>query len=109
MARGKNRFLSGSAEVALDCPGRDPTAEPHEKWPAVFFTQTELQRQALDAEAVEEILARLVASETRDIAVREKRLKEFDKELASAARMLAKLDDDVADAEQGIPEKPKSS
>ena len=100
VARGKNRFLSGSAEVALDCPGRDPTAEPHEKWPAVFFTQTELQRQALDPEAVEEILARLVASETRDIAVREKRLKEFDKELDSAARMLAKLDDDVADAEQ---------
>ena len=99
-ARGKDRFLSGSAEVDLDCPGRDPTAAPYEQWPAVFYTQTELQKQALDPNAVEDILARLVASETRDIAARVKRLKEFDKELASAARMLAKLEEDVADAEQ---------
>ena len=99
-ARGKNRFLSGSAEVVLDCPGRDPTAALHEQWPAVFYTQTELQRLAQDPDAVEDILARLVASETRDIAAREERLKEVDKELASAARILAKLDDDVTDAEQ---------
>ena len=98
--RGKNRFLSGSAEVALDCPGRDPTAEPHEKWPAVFFTQTELQKLAQDPDAVEDILARLLASETRGIREREERLGEIDKELTCVANLLAKLGDDVADAEQ---------
>ena len=78
----------------------NPTAAPHEQWPAVFYTQTEMQRLAQDPDAVEDILARLVASETRDIAAREKRLKETDKELNRAARNFAKLFDDVADAEQ---------
>ena len=101
-ARGKGRFLSGSAEVVLDCLGGDPTATPYEQWPAVFYTQTELQRLAQDSDAVEDILARLEASETRDIAAREKRLKEFETELTRAARNLATLSDDVADAEQAF-------
>ena len=100
VARGKDRFLSGSAKVVLNCPGMDPTSAPHGQWPAVFYTQTELQRQALDPEAVEEILARLVGSETQDIAAREKRLEELDKELTRGASNLAKLGDDVAVAEQ---------
>ena len=101
-ARGKDRFLSGSAEVVLDCPGRDPTAAHHEQWPAVFYTQTELQRLAQNPEAVEDILARLVASETQDIMDREKRLGELDRELTRAASRLGKLGDDVADAEQAF-------
>ena len=101
-ARGKEGFLGGSAEVVLDCPGRDTTAALHEQWPAVFYTQTELQRLAQDPEAVEDILARLVATETQDIGAREKRLVELDKELARAASRLAKLGDDLADAEQAF-------
>ena len=101
-ARGKDRFLSGSAEVVLDCPGRDPTAAPHERWPAVFFAQTELQRLAQNPEAVEDILARLVASETQDIIERENCLGELDKELTRAAKRLAKLGDGLADAEQAF-------
>ena len=98
--RGKDGFLSGSAEVLLDCPGRDPTAALHEQWPAVFYTQTELQRLAQDPNAVEDILAKLMASEAREIAAREERLNELDKELTRAAGILAKRGDDVADAEQ---------
>ena len=101
-ARGKDRFLSGSAEVALDCPGRDPTAVPREQWPAEFYTQTELQRLAQNPEAVEDILARLVASETQGIKERGIRLGEFDKELTRAAKRLAELGDDQADAEQAF-------
>ena len=101
-ARGKYRFLGGSPRVALECPGRDPTAALHEQWPAVFYTQTELQRLALNPEAVEDILARLVASEIQDISAREKRLGEIDKELTRAASHLAKLDSDLADAEQAL-------
>lgn len=98
--RGKLRFLSGSAEVVLDCPGRDPTAALYEQWPAIFYTQTELQRLAQNPEAIEDILARLVASETQDIMEREKRLSDLDRELTRAATRLGKLGDDVADAEQ---------
>ena len=98
--RGKLRFLSGSAEVVLDCPGRDPTAALYEQWPAIFYTQTELQRLAQNPEAIEDILARLVVSETQDIMEREKRLSDLDRELTRAATRLGKLGNNVADAEQ---------
>ena len=100
--RGENRFLSGSAEVVLDCPGRDPTASSHEQWPAVFYTQTELQRLAQNPEAVDDILARLVASETQSIAEREKRLGELDKDLSRVTSRLVILSDNHADAEQAF-------
>lgn len=101
-ARGKDRFLSGSADVVLDCPARDPTATPHEQWPAVFYAQSELQRLAQNPEAVEDILAKLVASETQCIKAREKRLVELDQELTRTASRLTKLGDDLADAEQAL-------
>ena len=108
-ARGKERFLGGSATVVLDCPGRDPTAALHEQWPAVFYTQTELQRLAQDAEAVENILARLVASATQDIGAREKRLVELDKGLARAADRLTTLSGDLAEAEQACQRSEKAA
>ena len=100
-ARGKNGFLAGSPAITLDCPGEDPTAPPREQWPAKFYTQNELQRLAQQPRAVEDILARLAPpSETSDIQDREENLRTLDKELVRTARHLAKLDEDVADAEQ---------
>ena len=101
-SRANIRFLSGSAVVDLDCPGRDPTAAPHERWPAVFYTQTELQRLAEDSEAREDILSRLLASETRDITTRETHLRELDEKLTRTASSLSKLSDEVAVAEQAL-------
>ena len=99
-ARGRDRFLGGSPDVTLNCPGRDPTAPQHERWPAVFHAQNELQRLAQDPDAVESLLARLVDSETRDIVAREQRLAALDAELSGVVRRLAKLDEDLAEAEQ---------
>ena len=101
-ARGRNLFLAGSPEVTLECPGRDRTAPVHEQWPAVFHAQNELQRLALEPEAVEDILARLVAAETRDIEKREERLNDLGRELLRATKHLEKLDEDLADAEQAF-------
>ena len=101
-ARGRKLFLAGSPEVTLECPGRDRTAPSYEQWPAVFHAQNELQRLALEPEAVEDILARLVASETRDIERREERLNALGRQLQTAARNLKKLDEDLADAEQAF-------
>ena len=101
-ARGRDRFLGGSPEVALECPGRDPTAPPHERWPAVFYAQNELQRLARDPDAVQDILARLSAAETDAILAGEARLTGLDKELTDLAARLAKLDDDLAVAEQAL-------
>ena len=99
-ARGKQRFLGGSPQVHFECPGQDPTAPLHEQWPAVFYTQNELQRMTQEPEAIENILARLVASETQDIEDREQRLSTLGKDLKREAQRLEKLDGDLAEAEQ---------
>ena len=101
-ARGRYGFLAGSPEVVLECPGQDPTATPGVRWPALFHGQNELQRLAQDREAVEEILAHLVASETHGINARKERLNALDRELSGAVKRLAKLDDDLAEAEQAF-------
>jgi hypothetical protein len=55
VARGRERFLAGQPEISVDTPGR--TVGPFdERWPAVFYTQNELQRLAQDPSAVEEII-----------------------------------------------------
>ena len=41
--RGRDIFGAGSPVVSIDCPGSDPTAPLHERWPAQFFAQNELQ------------------------------------------------------------------
>ena len=76
-ARGRGRFLAGSPEVTLDCPGRDPTAPPSKRWPAVFYAQSELQRLAESPEIME-ILSRLAASEKDRIIMIEEDLDGLD-------------------------------
>ena len=98
--RGRDIFGAGSQVVTIDCPGSDPTAPPHERWPAQFFAQNELQRLSIEESAVEDILARLVPSETRGIEERDKELRDLDKQLHDMTKRLADLDDSLADAEQ---------
>ena len=86
-ARGKDGFLAGSPKITLDCPGRDPTAPPHEQWPAVFHAQNELQRLAQEPEAVEDILAQSAApEENRDIRAREERFELDERRRAAQQR-----------------------
>ena len=107
--RGKGRFLGGSPELVLDCPGRDPTAASHDQWPAVFYTQTELQRLAQNPEAVEDILSRLVASETQEIKAREGRLSKLDRDLSKAAQQISDLSDELSEAEQAFDRSQKAT
>ena len=100
--RAKNRLLAGSATVELDVPGSDPTAPEHEQWPAIFYTQGELQRLAHEPDAVEDLLARLDASESAAIAERKSRLAELDEDLSRTAARLKEVEDGVAEAEQAL-------
>ena len=101
-ARARERFLGGSPKVSLECPGSDSTSPLHERWPAVFHAQNELQRLAQAPEAIEDILARLASSEVDEITNNRVRLEAVDRELSSAARRLTKLDEDLADAAQAF-------
>ena len=107
-ARGKLRFLGGSPEIDLECPGQDPTAPLYEQWPAVFYSQSELQNLAQNPEAVEDILARLVSSETQGIKEREQFLNKLDSQLGSVVKDIDKLSEDLAEAEQAF-ERSKSA
>lgn len=98
--RAQQRFLPGTPEVSLECPGSDPTASLRDRWPAVFYAQNELQRLSQEASAVEEILARLVPAETPGIEDRQGRLTRLDTECSSLAEQLAELDDKRAEAAQ---------
>jgi ABC-type cobalamin/Fe3+-siderophores transport system ATPase subunit len=101
-ARGKDRFGAGSAEVSMDCPGADFTKPLHEQWPAVFYTQNELQRLADQPDAVDEILTRLVPEETQGMQEREQKLVNMDAEAQRMAQDLAKLDEEEAEAQQAL-------
>ena len=100
--RGKERFLAGSPEVLLDCPGRDTTAPLHEQWPAVFYGQTELQRLTESADAVEDILARLVSSETASIVERDSQLGAMDSSLRRLSKRIETARDEFAESEQAL-------
>ena len=100
--RGKDRFLAGSARVVLECPGRDTTAAVSEQWPAVFYTQSELQRLAENPDTAEEILSLLVASEAQGIKFREARLVRCDRDLTRDAGRLAEISEKLGEAEQAF-------
>ena len=100
--RAGERFFAGSASVELDCPGSDPLTEGHEQWPAVFYTQGELQRLAQEPGAVEEILTRLDASESSGIEERAAQFAESDRELGRTARKLNDLEEGLAEAQQAL-------
>ena len=99
--RGKNSFLLGSEEIELEVPGSDPAASPHDRWPARFFAQSELQRLA-DAGSIEQLLARLVPDEALEIEERKLSLEELDKQISDAARGLVDLDEKLAVAEEDL-------
>ncbi|MCY3961730.1 MAG: AAA family ATPase [bacterium] len=100
--RASERFLAGSASVEMDCPGSDPLLAGHEQWPAVFYTQGELQRLAQEPGAVEEILARLDASESSGIAERAVQLADIDRDLNRTASKLNDLEEGLAEAQQAL-------
>lgn len=59
--RAENRFLSGNPEIEVDiCGPGDPTGPVADQWPAIFFTQRELQQAASDQKALRELLFLLV-------------------------------------------------
>ncbi len=99
VARGE-KFLAGSADVAFDCPGSDPTARPGDSWPARFFAQNELQQLAQDGTAVEDILARLDGAEAARIEALRERVGTRDAALLELAASLNRIDERSGEAEQ---------
>lgn len=100
LSRALKKFRAKSPNIKLDCPGQDPTAPDHERWPAQFFAQNELQHIAQSDGAIEHILARLSSREMEGIKHRHHKLLSLDRELAELAENLDKLDESVGEAVQ---------
>ena len=98
--RGRDVFGAGSPEVVLDCPGSNPMASGLDRWPAQFFAQNELRRLSEDVTAVEDILAKLSPLQAGAIQKQSDDLEILDGRLRELAHQLARLDDNLADAEQ---------
>ena len=100
LSRALKKFRAKSPKIKLDCPGQDPTASDHERWPAQFFAQNELQHIAQSDSAIEHILARLSSREMEGIKRRHDKLLSLDHDLAELAENLDKLDESVGEAVQ---------
>ena len=98
--RGRGVFGAGSPEVGLDCPGSNPTGHGLDRWPAQFYAQNELRRLSEDVTAVEDILAKLSPLQAGAIRKQRDDLEVLDGRLRELANQLARLDDNLADAEQ---------
>ena len=100
--RGQNVFAAGVPDITLDCRYGDPTASLNDRWPAQFFTQNELQRLAEEGTALEEILGRLVPTETAAIEERRTSLKGIDEQLRRLAAELTTVSETRDAAEQAL-------
>ena len=99
-SRSHEVFGAGSPEIGLDCPGSNPAAFPSERWPAQFFAQSELQRLSQEASAIEDILAKLIPTESQGIRERHQKLQALDKQLENLVAPLSELGESLAEAEQ---------
>jgi hypothetical protein len=95
------RFLAGQPDVQLDVPGSGLQALD-QQWPAVFYTQNELQHLAQDPDSLELILAHILPSERDDIIRRHGELAVLDEALATQASSLRVLLEEREKAEEEL-------
>ena len=101
-ARGRMASSPDRRRSRWTAPAGIRTASHHQRWPAVFHAQNELQRLAQEPEAVEDVLFAIggAGGDARHPGARRAPALAGRGELARAVRRLAKLDEDLADAEQ---------
>jgi len=101
-ARVRERFLSGNPTVTLKSPAGDPSLQLRERMQARFFSQGELESLAEDDEGIEHLLFHLVPGRSEHLLEQRDQLLALDVELSVAAGNLARLQDQLAEAEQAF-------
>jgi hypothetical protein len=101
--RGQKRFLLGSPSVDVDiCGPSDPTAAISERWPAVFFTQRELQQAVVDQQGLRELLFQLVPGQGRELRGQFERVAALSRTLVKTVPQLEAALTELGDAEQAL-------
>lgn len=87
--RAQTRFLSGNPVISEDVVGPvDPTAPARERWPALFFTQRELQQAVADQEGLRGLLFQLLPDRGDELAAQYENIRSRSQDLA---RLVPKL------------------
>ena len=96
-ARGLH--FAAAADISWECPGSDKLSTLRDQWPAQFFAQNELQRLTHNPSAIEEILAKLVSHEIKEIEDCHENLRVLDRQITKLVKELNSLDKRIENAE----------
>lgn len=100
MARARDRFLSGNPNIAMDSPSGDLAQPVTERFSPRFFSQGELKSLANDDDGVEHLLFHLIPGRAVHLLAQRDQLRDLDQRLADAVTRLARLQEQVAEADQ---------
>ncbi len=102
-ARASEVFLSGNPEIVLSIHGPiNPTAPYNERWPAIFYTQREIQTSIKDHKVQELLLYRIIPSETKGLLNRKESIQEIDNELKGGMKQIIEIRSRLEEAVQEL-------
>ena len=99
-ARARDHFRSGNSTVTLESPALDASLLVKERFGFKFFAQGELKTLSEDDDGIEHLLFHLVPGRGEGLLSQRQQLQEHDAKLVAGAQKLAKLDEQIGDAEQ---------
>jgi hypothetical protein len=101
LGRARDRFLSGGASVEPQVHSPcNPTSPWKDRWPAIFYSQRELEKAVNDQATRRYVLYRLVPAETAGLIQREHLIEALDEELLRLATEVESAERDLATAAQ---------
>lgn len=101
--RGRERFLPGAPLIEHDiCGPGDPTAPVAEQWPAVFFTQRELQQAVADQEGLRDLLFQLLPGRGPELREQFDQVAALSRSLSGLVPQLAAAITNLGDSEQAL-------
>jgi ABC-type cobalamin/Fe3+-siderophores transport system ATPase subunit len=102
-SKASERFLSGNAAVTAEIRGPiNPELSLRERWPAVFFSQRELQKAVNDHGVRRQVLYKLVSSEASGLIQRAEEINKLDQELWALSAECDALRQGLEDAEEAF-------
>lgn len=101
--RGRGRFLAGSPAVQVDiCGPIDPTADIAKRWPALFFTQRELQQAVSDQIGLRELLMQLLPGRAAELRSQFATVDDLARAIREQVPQLARAIEEKGDADQAL-------
>lgn len=102
LARARDGFLSGNAQVRLDSPAGDSTRSVEQRTPMRFFSQGELKSLSDDESSIEDLLFHLVPGRAPALIAQREELMHLDAQLTRLVPRIVALSEQVGEAEEEL-------